>query len=59
MFRTARITFQEAGLDPVTDIFRVFTTETMTAVQQWDEVRVALHDGGIRNFRVHSWEWAD
>jgi hypothetical protein len=55
MFRTARITFQEAGHEPVTDLFRVFVSPD----QQDNEVRLAVHDGGFRDFQILSWSFTD
>ena len=57
MFRTARITFQEEGRDPVTDTFRVWFIQELFTDGQEDEVRIAVHDGGFRNFHIIQWEW--
>ena len=62
MFRTARITFHETGFGgrTVTDLFRVFVVpDHFPAGYQDDEVAGALWEGGIRDFTVLSWEWAD
>ena len=55
MFRTARITFQEAGHEPVTDLFRVLVSRD----QQDDEVHIAVHDGGFRDFEIIEWSFTD
>ena len=42
MFRTARITFQEAGHEPVTDVFRVWFIQDLRRDQQAVDVYRAL-----------------
>ena len=59
MFRTARITFQEAGHEPVTDVFRVWFIQDLWRDQQDVEVEAAIHAGGFRDFHVQAWSWID
>jgi len=59
MFRTARITFQEAGHEPVTDVFRVWFIQSLWRDEQDNEVRLAVHDGGFRDFEILSWSFID
>jgi len=55
MFRTARITFQESGHEPVTDLFLVFVSPD----HQDNEVRLAFHDVVFRDFQILSWSFTD
>lgn len=59
MFRTARVTFRTTrhGGETRTDIFRVWFIQELFTDGQEDEVRIALHDAGERDFEIIRWSW--
>ena len=63
MFRTAQITFRTTrfGEDTMTctDIFRVWFIQELFTDGQEDEVRIAVHDAGERDFEIIEWSWVD
>ena len=61
MFRTARVTFHTTrhGGETVTGTFRVWFIQELWTDGQEDEVRLAVHDAGERDFEIIKWSWAD
>ena len=61
MFRTARVTFRTTrhGGETRTDIFRVWFIQELFTDGQEDEVRMAVHDAGERDFEITQWCWVD
>jgi hypothetical protein len=57
MFRTARVTFHTTrhGGETVTGTFRVLAHDDEE--QQDDEIAVAVHDAGERDFEIIEWYW--
>ena len=57
MFRTVQIAFRTSrhGGETVTDIFRVPAREDEE--EQDDEIALAVHDSGERDFQIIEWHW--